>query len=1132
MMRVLYLETDDVVADRVRYDLRCAEPALRVDRVRWLHEGFAVLRQAVQYDAVLIDSELGDGSGLDLLIEVRRRQLPLPVVMLTPPNDPQQAIDALEAGADDCVDRSGDGCRNMAATLHAACKRFGVQQRRRSRPLRVIYAGYDDTDIDTIRRHLARHAPNIHLTLVVDAAAALTRLPATGRDACDFDVVLLAYALPGIDTLNAVRTLRVERGLDLPVVIITALGSESVAARAIELGVDDFITKHGDYLHELSPTLERVHRERLLSSERKMLQRTSRHLAYMLEASPVVLYTLQKGAGGRPRATWVSANIKRLFGYSEQEAMASDWWRWRVHPDDRDAAVRGLAELERSSRVTRHYRFLHRDGDYVWVRDELRMLSSDADEPWQVLGAWHDVTEHQRADRVQQTRVAALDDLISGIDLQEVLGRVARSLEQTLPDMRVSILLYDSREHCLVTAAAPSLPAFFNAAVDGLQPQIGRGSCGTAAALGETVVVEDVSSHPYWSAYTDLTARAGLKACWSVPFKDEDGRVLGTFGIYHAETRGPAPWEMKFIEEFARIAGLAVQRARNDAGLRQAGAVFDHTQEGIVITDLEPRIIAVNRAYTEITGYSEGEVIGRNPGLLKSGRHDRAFYASMWARLLETGYWQGEVWNRRSNGEVHPLVLTLSTVRDSEGQPKRYIGMMTDITHIKQSEANLERLAHFDPLTGLPNRLLVQSHLDQALKQAQRDRSRVAVLFLDLDRFKDVNDSLGHPVGDVLLQALTRRLRKRLRGEDSFGRLGGDEFLIVLSHARRPESAATIARELIGLLEAPFQLPSGNEIYVGASIGISVYPQDGDSAARLIQHADAAMYQAKEQGRNTFRFYTPALTEAANRRIETEARMRRAIAHEEFTLYFQPQVEIRSGSITGCEVLLRWQDPQQGVVPPAEFVALAEETGLIVPIGQQLLHAAAHQFKAWLARGLVDDRFCLAINLSARQLQQADVLDQLRAVIEAHGLPAERLKLELTESVIMGREDDTEALLRALRDMGIKLSIDDFGTGYSSLAYLKRFPIDELKIDRSFVRDIPADPDDAEIAATIIAMARNLRLRVIAEGVETAAQAEFLLAHGCEFAQGYRFSPAVPAAEFEALLRSGCLVLADLNGGG
>ncbi|MBT0961288.1 EAL domain-containing protein [Denitromonas iodatirespirans] len=549
---------------------------------------------------------------------------------------------------------------------------------------------------------------------------------------------------------------------------------------------------------------------------------------------------------------------------------------------------------------------------------------------------------------------------------------------------------------------------------------------------------------------------------------------------------------------------------------RQATAVFESTREGIIVTDLDQRILTVNPAFTEITGYSADEVIGQMPTLLHSGLHGDAFYQSLWATLVEAGHWQGEVMSRRKSGEVFPELLTISTVRDITGQPSRYVAVLTDLSRLRAFEAELAHLAHYDPLTGLPNRLLVQSRLDHALEKAQREGCWLAVMFIDLDRFKDVNDSLGHPVGDELLVAVAQRMRSRLRESDTLARLGGDEFLVVLEDIHRPEDAAEVAQALVRLQEASVSLPSGHEVYVGLSIGISLYPTDGNGTTELIRQADAAMYQAKGQGRNTFRFYTAALTEAADQRLAMEGRLRRALNAGEFVLHFQPQFEASTGEVVGCEALVRWQDADGRLMPPDRFIPLAEDTGLIVPLGQWVLETACAQAKAWRDAGVAD--LVMAVNLSARQLHQRDLAQRVAEVLERTGLPPDRLKLELTESMIMGQGEEAEALLQSLKALGVSLSIDDFGTGYSSLAYLKRFPIDEMKIDRSFVRDTPDDASDSEIVATIVAMARNLKLRVVAEGVETERQLAFLVRLGCNACQGYLVSPALPAAAFERFI--------------
>ncbi len=555
-----------------------------------------------------------------------------------------------------------------------------------------------------------------------------------------------------------------------------------------------------------------------------------------------------------------------------------------------------------------------------------------------------------------------------------------------------------------------------------------------------------------------------------------------------------------------------------DEKLRQAAVVFDNAQEGIMVTDANARILAVNQAFCEITGYSESEALGETPGKFKSGRHDAAFYQGMWNTLASTGRWQGEVWDRRRDGEIYPKWLSISAVRDAAGKTLRYVALFADITHLKESEARLEHLAHFDVLTDLPNRLLFNSRLEHALEQARRHGEHIALLFLDLDRFKTINDSLGHPAGDELLITVARRIRKRLRVEDTLARLGGDEFVILLEKLDAAQRAAIVAQDVLQVLAEPVLLAGGHEVFIGCSIGISLYPNDAVDATRLVSSADAALYQAKEQGRNTYRFYTEALTTVANEHLALETRLRRGLERGEFILHYQPLIDARDDRMFGVEALVRWQPPDEALVPPGKFIQIAEETGLIVPLGAWILRTACAQARAWRDAGLPP--LIMAVNLSGRQFQSSDVAGMVRAVLAETGLPASQLELELTESVLMEQADQAIATLDALKALGVRLAIDDFGTGYSSLAYLKRFPIDKLKIDQSFVAGLAEDADDREIAATIIAMARGLHLDVLAEGVETQQQLALLRQFGCEQYQGYLFGRPVPAEELACRLRA------------
>ena len=579
------------------------------------------------------------------------------------------------------------------------------------------------------------------------------------------------------------------------------------------------------------------------------------------------------------------------------------------------------------------------------------------------------------------------------------------------------------------------------------------------------------------------------------PVHDEAGIVTGILGIFTDIT----------------------ERKRTEDRLRQSATVFDSSTEGITITDPEHNIITVNRSFSEITGYTEAEVLGRNPRMLQSGRHGRDFYRAMWAAINNHGRWRGEIWNRRKNGEIYPELLTINAVRDDQGRLVNYIGVFSDLSQIKQSESMLEHLAHYDPLTELPNRLLIRSRLEHALEQARTQGTHLAVLCLDLDRFKNINDSLGHPAGDQLLHELAKRLGAHLHTPDiTLGRLGGDEFVILMEDLKQVESAAIVAQDVLRLLEQPFQLGEHGEVFIAASIGISLFPEDAGDATQLFRNADTALYQAKEQGRNTYHFYTEGLTRAADQRLTLESHLRRALERSEFLLHYQPQVTVAEDRLIGVEALVRWRHPELGLVPPDQFIPLAEETGLIVPLGEWVLFTACTQLKAWLDQGLPP--FSIAVNLSSRQFHQGDLAHHVRAVLDATGLPPALLELEITESAIMEQGEQAITTLDALKTLGVKLSIDDFGTGYSSLAYLKRFAVDTLKIDQSFVRDLEQDHGDQVIAATIITMAHNLELQALAEGVETAQQLDFLHQHGCDACQGYLFSQPLPADELERWL--------------
>jgi diguanylate cyclase (GGDEF)-like protein/PAS domain S-box-containing protein len=530
-----------------------------------------------------------------------------------------------------------------------------------------------------------------------------------------------------------------------------------------------------------------------------------------------------------------------------------------------------------------------------------------------------------------------------------------------------------------------------------------------------------------------------------------------------------------------------------------------------MITDGDNNIVSVNAAFTRITGYEAGEVIGKNPRLLRSERHDAAFYQELWDTLNTTGHWQGEIWDKRKNGEEYPKWLAITVVLGERDIVANYIAIFADITERKEAEGKIQYLAHFDSLTGLPNRALLQDRLKQALAAASRHKKQLSLLFLDLDHFKNINDSLGHDVGDLLLQAVAERLQGCVREGDTVSRLGGDEFVVVLLDIQKSDNAAYVAQKIVDELAVPFSLGE-HVLYVTSSIGISLFPEDGRNSDILIRNADSAMYSAKTGGRNDYRFFTQDMNEQALARLALEIDLRQALALGEFRLHYQPQISSETGKVIGMEALIRWQHPVRGMVSPASFIPLAEELGLIVSIGDWVLREACRQNRAWQVQGLPP--VPIAVNLSALQFLQQNLPDKIHAILEETGLEPRYLELELTESTFMQDAEQTITMLQTLKAMGLQLAIDDFGTGYSSLSYLKRFPIDKLKIDQSFVRHLASDPDDAAIARTIINMGHSLRLEVIAEGVETAEQLVFLETEGCDHIQGYYFSKPLAADEF------------------
>jgi len=561
-----------------------------------------------------------------------------------------------------------------------------------------------------------------------------------------------------------------------------------------------------------------------------------------------------------------------------------------------------------------------------------------------------------------------------------------------------------------------------------------------------------------------------------------------------------------------------VVRQKKDTQLSLFAHIFDRVKEGIIVTDADKFMLFINPAFSAITGYSANDLIGKSLHLLHPGLMDDALYHETWRSVDETGRWQGEMIGRRKNDESYAEHLSISTMKNGRGEVSYYIGVFSDISERKAAEERAAYVVLHDFLTNLPNGLLLQDRLVQAISLAGRENRKVAVMCLDLDHFKAINDLLGHLVGDKLLQEVARRISSVGRASDTVSRRGGDEFVIMLPDLETVDNAAVIAVKLLEAISGLCTI-DGNKIEITTSIGISMFPEDGCDGGRLIKYADAAMYHAKKNGRNNYQFFTNEMNQLALERISIEQKLRYAVERKEFCLHYQPQVDLRCGRIIGVEALLRWNNPEMGMISPGYFIPIAEETGLIIPIGEWVLREACRQNSEWRMLGLPE--ITVAVNLSAVQFRQNNLGEMIKAILHEHNLDPSGLELEITEGAVMHNAEASIALLLELKAMGLQLAVDDFGTGYSSLNYLKRFPIDKLKIDQSFVRDITVDSDDAVIVSTIINMARTLKLKVIAEGVETAEQLFFLKHQECDEMQGYYFSKPMPPEKIISLLVSG-----------
>ena len=766
---------------------------------------------------------------------------------------------------------------------------------------------------------------------------------------------------------------------------------------------------------------------------------------------------------------FVSDTIEAISGYpaSRFVAATTDAWSDIILAEDRRQHHHAVREAVLAGRAyTLEYRIVDAFGTERWVAEDGQPQGQPGSDAGWVDGIIFDISERKhnemRIEALLSEQSAILDNVMFGVMF--VRERRIVSVNSRCEEL----FGYQHGEMMGASAAIvfDSAPAFEAAGT--LQYEV--------LARGEEFVEERHFQRRDGSWFWCLVTGRALD-----PQRPRDGSI----------------WV------YADITG----RKAAEEKLRLSATVLEHIADGVLVVDAQGTTIATNPAFTQITGYTEAEAVGRSWNLARSTHQGAGFYDALWRDVIKAGFWRGEVWNTRKNGERYLESLTVSGVRDEAGMVTHFVGVFSDITHARESQDKLDHLAHHDPLTALPNRLLFHDRLQHALLRAAREKEQLAVLFIDLDRFKNVNDTLGHHVGDELLKQVAAALTGQLREGDTLARLGGDEFIVLLENVDGVAGSGLVAEKLISMFEQPFRV-ADYELFVTGSVGISLYPRDASDLNMLIRNADVAMYQAKARGRNGYQFYAPSMSGEGVERLRMEAMLRRSIERNEIYLEYQPQVEIDSGRLIGVEALVRWRSPELGLVSPVRFIPLAEDTGFINKLGKWVLVESCSQMVRWQQAGLVVPK--IAVNLSVRQFERGGMADMVSGILRSTGLAPEFLQLEVTESVIMETGDALQ-FINDLHAIGVALAIDDFGTGYSSLAYLRQLPVQTLKIDRSFIKDISTDANDEAIAIAIIQLGKSMNLSVIAEGVETEEQAAFLLRHGCNRAQGYLYSRPVSA---------------------
>ncbi len=775
---------------------------------------------------------------------------------------------------------------------------------------------------------------------------------------------------------------------------------------------------------------------------------------------------------------WANAAVELMLGYDKNELNGCSTRQLYANEEDYQSIGKAYADIQNKGVIRNELEFVRKNGLHIWVDISGTILQKETDVS---LWVYVDVTERKQA----EIAVAQKENELLSFYKSDLVGLTITSPAKGW--LRVN--------NCLCKMLEYSEQQLHNMTWEQLTHP------------------DDLAADA--EQFTRLLANEIDSYSLEKRFISRTGKIISTHLVVNCvrQPNGQVNYITAMVQDIS-------ERKLTEQQLRIAATAFE-SQEGMMVTDADNVIIQVNKAFTTITGYNAEEVIGNKPSMLSSDRHDAYFYGDIWQKINNTDYWEGEVWNKRKNAEEYPEKLTITAVKNAEGVVTNYVSTLTDITQSKQAEQEIKNLAYYDPLTNLPNRRLMTDLIHHAIAASTRSGNQAALLFLDLDHFKSLNDTLGHDTGDILLQQVAERLTKCTREGDTVSRFGGDEFVILLEGlSKQPLEAASqtehIANKILSSINMPYQL--ANHHYTSStSIGIKLLDDHQTKVDELLKQADIAMYQAKNDGRNALRFFDPQMQECITARVKLETELNQAIELQQFQLYYQVQMD-SSHCPVGAEVLIRWVHPERGSISPLDFIPVAEQNGTILTIGQWVLDTACAQLKIWQQDPLTHD-LTLSVNVSAKQFRQADFISKVTLTIQRYNINPARLKLELTESLLLNDIEETIAKMKRLADIGIQFSLDDFGTGYSSLQYLKQLPLYQLKIDKSFVDDLVNDSSDQAIVRTIIAMAHSLGLSVIAEGVETKEQQQRLLAEGCTQYQGYLFSKPLPITEFYKLLK-------------